>query len=253
MGSHDFIITCPAGLYPVVLCYVNIAMTRKEEDRLPIIDQREHKNIGSATLAMGCFWGPEAYFGAMEGIIRTRVGYAGGSTANPTYRDLADHIETVQVDYNPEKTSYEQILEHYFSRHSPTKEPYKRQYTSAIFYHSADQQKAAISAIGQTGNKTSSAIRVEVLPYQTFFMAEERHQKWKLRRRPELMMELVKIYPDFQEFNRSTAVARINGFLSGHGRIEQLLEEIASLGLSYPAQQILLNLHQTQAQLVCFS
>ncbi|MFC6998176.1 peptide-methionine (S)-S-oxide reductase [Rufibacter roseus] len=221
-------------------------MTNREEENLPFIDQVAHENVETATLAMGCFWGPEAFYGAMEGVIRTRVGYAGGSTENPTYRSLADHIETAQIDYDADLVSYEQLLQQFFLRHSPTAEPYKRQYTSAIFFKSTEQETAAKKAIKQAEERLGHSIRTELIPYHIFYLAEERHQKWKLRRAPELLSELSKIYPDFHAFNNSTAVARVNGYLGGNGNLERLIKEVASFGLSYPAQQLLLNQYQTQ-------
>ena len=68
-------------------------------------------------------------------MIRTRVGYAGGTTNNPTYRALGDHAETIQVDYDPTQISYEELLEAFWTSHSPTSRPWSRQYASIIFYH----------------------------------------------------------------------------------------------------------------------
>ncbi|RDV11307.1 hypothetical protein DXT99_25070 [Pontibacter diazotrophicus] len=91
------------------------------------------KEFETATFAMGCFWKPDALFGSLEGVIRTRVGYAGGSTSNPTYWHLADHIETVQLDYNPRNLSYQELLSFFFRHHNPLQEFWKRQYMSAVF------------------------------------------------------------------------------------------------------------------------
>ncbi|ALJ01046.1 peptide-methionine (S)-S-oxide reductase MsrA [Rufibacter tibetensis] len=211
-----------------------------EEDKIPAIDKLTYSSPKTATLAMGCFWSPESLFGSIGGVIRTRVGFAGGTTENPTYRTLADHIETVQLDFDPEQILYAQLLENFFAHHTPTKEPRKRQYTSAIFYHSPEQKQAAHEAMKAAEVRLEQKVMTEVLPYQVFYLAEERHQKWKLRRVPAVLNELQKIYPKEEAFNNSTAVARVNGYLGGNGEKERFMEEMGSLGLSYPVQQTLL-------------
>ncbi|WP_181305577.1 peptide-methionine (S)-S-oxide reductase MsrA [Rufibacter sp. XAAS-G3-1] len=215
-------------------------MNQLEATKLPAIDQRTYDNLQTATFALGCFWGAEAFFGAMAGVVRTRVGYAGGTTPLPTYRSIADHIETVQVEFDPDQVTYPHLLERFFAHHSPTKEPRKRQYTSAIFYHSPQQEQWAKDAIKATEARLEQTVTTELIPYPTFYLAQERHQKWKLRREPAVFHELQKIYPDEVELNYSTAVARVNGYVGGFGEKELLMEELGSLGLSYPVQQLLL-------------
>ncbi|WP_205504601.1 peptide-methionine (S)-S-oxide reductase MsrA [Rufibacter psychrotolerans] len=211
-----------------------------EESNFPAIDQLTYPALETATLAMGCFWGPEGLFGATGGVVRTRVGYAGGSTQHPTYRTLADHIETVQLEFDPSQLTYAQLLEQFFRHHTPTNVPRKRQYTSAIFYHSAQQEQVAREAIQTARERLQQPIQTELLPYQAFYLAEERHQKWKLRRVPAILAELQKIYPDPEAFIHSTAVARVNGYVGGYGEKERFMEEMGSLGLSYPLQNTLL-------------
>ena len=97
----------------------------------------------SATFAMGCFWSPEALFGSTRGVIRTRVGYAGGQLPGPTYRRLGDHTESVQLDYDPEQLSFKQLLQMFWSGHNPAKPVWGRQYMSAIFYQDQAQQQQA--------------------------------------------------------------------------------------------------------------
>jgi methionine-S-sulfoxide reductase len=215
-------------------------MNPLQEDKLPAIDKITYPTTQTATLAMGCFWGPEALFGATEGVIRTRVGYAGGTTPAPTYRRLADHIETVQLDFDPEQITYAQLLAQFFSHHTPTKEPRKRQYTSAIFYHSPEQEQVARQAMKVAEARLQQALQTELIPFQSFYLAEDRHQKWKARRVPAVLAELQKIYPNPEEFNHSTAVARVNGYVGGYGEKDRFMEEMGSLGLSYPVQQTLL-------------
>ncbi|WP_192820532.1 peptide-methionine (S)-S-oxide reductase MsrA [Rufibacter sp. LB8] len=215
-------------------------------ENLPTIDLVKHSQQETATFSMGYFWTPEAIFGATEGVIRTRVGYAGGQSSDPTYRNMGDHIETVQLDFNPEIISFSKLLNIFFQHHTPTKEPRKRQYASALFYHAAAQQTQIKQAIKAAEEKFDQPILTEVLPLQGFYLAEERHQKWKLRRATAVLQELQRIYPDFEKFNKSTVVARVNGYLSGFGDKGLVMEEIGSLGLSSPVQQMLLAHYLTQ-------
>ncbi|GGK82724.1 peptide-methionine (S)-S-oxide reductase MsrA [Rufibacter glacialis] len=210
------------------------------ETKIPAMDQVLYPNLQTATLAMGCFWGAEAYFGAVGGVVRTRVGFAGGTTENPTYRTLADHIEVVQLEFNPKEVTYGQLLERFFNQHTPTKEPRKRQYTSAIFFHNPEQEEVARQVIKEAEGRLQEKLKTEMHSYKAFYLAEERHQKWKLRRVPEVLQELQKIYPDPEAFNNSPAVARVNGYVAGIGEKERFMEEMGSLGLSYPVQQVLL-------------
>ncbi len=96
----------------------------------------------TASFALGCFWNPDAQFGGLDGVIRTRVGYAGGEKENPTYQDLGNHTETTQIDYDSEEISYEELLEKFWEFHDYT-EKKKDQYKSVIFYHDEEQKEKA--------------------------------------------------------------------------------------------------------------
>lgn len=207
--------------------------------------------IATATFAMGCFWRADALFGAAPGVVRTQVGYAGGTTPNPTYWSLADHIETVQVEYQPAKTDFQQLLRLFFSSHNPTKPSWKRQYTSAVFAHTPDQAELAVQAKEQLQAQTGQRVYTALYPYTAFFPAEDRHQKYKLQRHPALLKELLSHYPDFKSLVRSTAAARINGYLYGFGKLETLFQEISSFGLSAASQQLLLRKANSRQSISC--
>lgn len=168
----------------------------------------------------------------MPGVVRTRVGYAGGAKPDPTYRDLGDHTETVQVDYDPAKVSYRQLLEAFWTGHDPTQGNWTRQYASIIFFHTDEQRRLAEETKVKVQKELGSTVHTEIVPYRGFTLAEHYHQKHALQQFPEFEEELRKIYPARSEFIASTAVARLNGYLGGDGTYPMLLKELDQLGLS---------------------
>lgn len=193
---------------------------------------------------MGCFWSPDALFGCLEGVVRTRVGYSGGSTTNPTYRTMADHIETVQLDFKPAKIGYQNLLDFFFSKHNPTREPWKRQYSPAVFFHNAEQEALIYQTKERIVEELKKPVLTAIYPYEVFYLAEERHQKYKLQRQPELMAEIRIMFPDVSDFFNSTAAARINGYLYGCGSTDRLKEEIAEIGFSSAFKKVLFHTAQ---------
>ena len=176
----------------------------------------------------------------MPGVIRTRVGYAGGTTANPTYRDIGDHSEAIRVEYDPSRVSYEELLDVFWSSHNPTSRPWSRQYASILFYHGEDQEKRALEGKAREQQERESEVWTEVVPAGVFTLAEDYHQKYNLRNRSYAMDEFQAIYPDGRAFVDSTAAARVNGYLGGYGTSEQLDREWPDLGLSPEASEKLL-------------
>jgi methionine-S-sulfoxide reductase len=175
-------------------------------------------------------------------VIRTRVGYAGGTTENPTYHFLGDHAETIQVDYDPTQISYEELLEVFWTSHSPTTRPWSRQYASLIFYHDEGQQRLATASRNRRVAETGVMIFTEIVPFSEFYLAEDYHQKYRLQQLPELMAEFEAIYPNSADFVNSTAAAKVNGYAGSHGTLASLQAEIDGFGLSPTAQQRLMDL-----------
>ena len=173
--------------------------------------------------------------------MRTRVGYAGGTTKDPTYHTLGDHSETIQVDYNPAQVSYEELLDVFWSSHFPVQQPWSRQYMSAVFYHDEEQKRLAIETRDREAAKLGAEIFTEIVPASEFYLAEPYHQKYRLRQMRDLMEDL-RIYPDDGDLVGSTAAARVNGYVGGHGTLETLQAELDSLGLSPAASQKLLDI-----------
>lgn len=184
-------------------------------------------------------------------MIRTRVGYAGGSKENPTYYSLGDHSETIQIDYDPTQISYGQLLEVFWNSHNPTYEPWSRQYMSIIFYHSEDQRRLAIETKESEEARLGRHVFTEIVPFSEFYLAEDYHQKYYLRQESALMAEFRAIYPATEDFVASTAVARVNGYVGGYGELATLEEELSLLGLSEAGRQRLLEIAARGLEPVC--
>jgi hypothetical protein len=152
---------------------------------------------------------------------------------------MGDHTETVQVDYDPERITYQQLLELFWKSHDPTKQAWSRQYMNAIFYHSEEQQQAAMESKASMQSHSHLKFKTEVVPLRSFTMAEGYHQKYILKRYQDLNSEMERIYPDHGDFVDSTAVARLNGYVGGNGSKEQLSREVDRLGLSIEGEAAL--------------
>ncbi len=174
--------------------------------------------------------------------MRTRVGYTGGTTENPTYRNLGDHIEAVEMDFDPSVISYGDLLGIFWESHDPAVRPWRRQYMSAIFYHSEEQKRWAFRTRDAEAARREGRVQTEVLPASRFTLAEEYHQKYALRGKPELLKEYEALYPSLPDLLASTAVARVNGYAAGYGTCEALREQIDGLGLSPSGRKRLANM-----------
>ncbi len=145
--------------------------------------------MAKATFGAGCFWGVEATFRNTAGVTDAAVGYAGGETDNPTYKQVCSgatgHAEVVELDYDPEQISYEQLLEVFFNLHDPTTlnrqgPDIGTQYRSAIFYHSAEQEAAATAMKEKldASGRYNRPITTEITAAPTFWRGEEYHQRY---------------------------------------------------------------------------
>jgi methionine-S-sulfoxide reductase len=175
----------------------------------------------------------------IEGVIRTRVGYAGGRMDNPNYGNIGDHTETVQVDYDPERITYNALLDIFWQNHKPTGRSWSRQYMNAVFYHDDRQRQMAMDSKAAVEKKIGRSVKTEVVPLRSFTMAEDYHQKYMLKQRNDLKGEMSRFYPLHRDFVDSTAVAHLNGYVGGHGSKDQLAREIDSLGLSASGRKTL--------------
>lgn len=158
------------------------------------------------------------------------MGYAGGAKVSPTYRDLGDHTEAIEVDYDPGRTSYERLLAVFWEDNRPLRAAYKRQYRSAIFFLGAEQQALAEASKRAVEASAGQRVFVDLEPLARFWRAEDYHQKYALRRHSELLDELAGY--DARMFTDSTAAARLNAYAYGYGTPADLAAELLSLGLS---------------------
>lgn len=146
-----------------------------------------------ATFGAGCFWGIEAAFRRVPGVLDAAVGYSGGKTDNPTYQDVCTdttgHAEVVQVTFDPEKLSYEQLLDAFWTIHDPTQvnrqgPDYGKQYRTAIFFHSPEQEATAKKSkqVLEASGKLRRPIATEITAAGPFWRAEEYHQRYLEKR-----------------------------------------------------------------------
>ena len=147
-----------------------------------------------ATFAAGCFWGVEAAFRQVEGVVSTSVGYAGGTTDHPTYQEVCSdrtgHAEVVQVEFDPSKVTYDDMLNVFWSNHDPTTVNRQgpdvgSQYRSAIYFHSPDQETAATSSKAklQAAEKYKDRkIVTEITAAPHYYVAEDYHQQYLEKR-----------------------------------------------------------------------
>lgn len=164
--------------------------------------------------------------------MRTRVGYAGGTTPDPTYHNLGDHTETIQIDYDPTVISYETLLGVFWDSHEPAEVPWTRQYMSILFTHDEAQKKLATASLAREEARIGRKILTELRPAGRFYRAEAYHQKYLLRSESEIARGLERVYPTTDAYVDSTVAARINGYLGSYGTLAELREALPGFGLS---------------------
>ncbi|GGA42378.1 peptide-methionine (S)-S-oxide reductase MsrA [Paenibacillus physcomitrellae] len=202
-------------------------------------------HLETAVLGMGCFWSPEALFGQLPGVVRTRTGYAGGTAEAPTYRQMGDHTELVEIQFDPSILTYEQLLNLFWDQHNPVNiNDYKgRQYLSLLLPRS-EQQRKAISRVAEErkARGDSRPEGTEVADFEVFYPAEERHQKYYLARFPDALDKLRAEYPSMEALLDSTLSARLNGLAKGYTNLERIVSEIREWKLPAAEQERLIAL-----------
>lgn len=160
------------------------------------------------------------------------MGYTGGTKKDPTYRNLGDHTEAVQIEFDPKQVSYRELADLFWNSHNPQERSGSQQYMAAAFYHTEEQKRVILEAQARSSSGTTGTIFTQVLPASTFYPAEEYHQKYFLQGNRTLMKALEEHYPDRSDLLESTVAARLNGYLAGHmsfGEMREALDRLVDL------------------------
>lgn len=142
--------------------------------------------LDTAVFGMGCFWSPDAVFSKIEGVIRTTVGYTGGTSASPTYNSVCandGHTEAIKVDFDASTVSYDELISVFLAEHQPTYKSGKPQYKSAIWTQSREQEDLARAALHAYAEQHKQEVATDVAPAQPWYDAEAYHQKYYVRER----------------------------------------------------------------------
>ncbi len=184
------------SLFAILSLFLIIFFGCSEREDVKMADEKEktdYKNLETATFAAGCFWGVESTFQNLKGVKDTTVGYTGGHTENPTYKEVCSdktgHAEAVQLKYDPNEISYEKLLEVFWKSHNPTTQNRQgpdigSQYRSAIFYHNQKQKEHAIKSKDQLdkSGKYNKPVVTEITEATKFYPAEDYHQDYYKKR-----------------------------------------------------------------------
>lgn len=185
-------------------------------DRVPEVTTPANQPLKTAVFALGSFWRSDAVFGCLNGVVHTTVGYSGGSKLNPEYRSLADHAESVQVEYDPRVISFRQLLEVFWSSHDSRQvfgqgPDVGNQYRSIIFTNGTSESRLATATKEREQTKSkNSIVTTQIQPLETFYPAEPEHQKFELKRNP-FLLHLIGNLPE-EELEKSTLAAKMNSY-----------------------------------------
>lgn len=169
-------------------------------------------------------------------MLRTRVGYAGGTTPNPTYQSIGDHTEAISIDYDPTLLRYGDLLDHFWQGHRCQSEAYSRQYMNAVFSRNDVQQEAAQQsriAHAQKLNLPIDSVATPVIAIDQFTLAEFYHQNYRIAPHDRLRQFLESTYPDLKSFADSTVATRLNSVLGSGDKQgwNLVLKELTEYGL----------------------
>ncbi|KAL8233919.1 hypothetical protein R6Q59_020019 [Mikania micrantha] len=196
--------------------------------------------LKTAVFSLGSFWRAESVFGCLDGVVKTTVGYAGGSKSNPEYRSLGDHAESVQIEYDPRLINFRQLLEIFWSSHDSRQvfgqgPDVGNQYRSIIFINGTEESRlAALSKEREQTKSRSSIVTTQIQQLVTFYQAEPEHQKFELKRNP-FLLQLIGNMPE-EELEKSSLAAKLNGYAAElcppriQSRIDGKINEIIRKG-----------------------
>ena len=155
---------------------------------------------------------------------------------------MGDHAESTEIDFDPQIISYEELLTVFWHSHRATGKSWGRQYMSGVWYHDDDQRRLAEMVKARMQSETGLELNTEISQLDRFYLAEDYHQKYALRRYDDIAGEFKAVYPDLNDFVNSTAVTRVNAFINGYGDFQLLKDEIDNYGLSVLSQMKLVEI-----------
>ncbi|KAJ4714233.1 Peptide methionine sulfoxide reductase [Melia azedarach] len=205
------------SLLVITILFADTALCIRFPDRISdAVKDQSDVTLKTAVFALGSFWRSEAVFGCLNGVVRTTVGYAGGSKINPEFRSLGDHAESVQVEYDPRLINFRQLLEDFWSSHDCRQvfgqgPDVGNQYRSIIFTNGTEESKlAAFSKEREQMKSKSSIVTTQIQQLRTFYPAEPEHQKFELKRNP-FLLQLMGNLPE-EELEKSSLAAKLNSY-----------------------------------------
>lgn len=175
-----------------------------------------NQHLKTTVFALGSFWRSEAVFGCLDGVVRTTVGYSGGSKVNPEYRSLGDHAECVQIEYDPRVIDFRLLLAIFWSSHDSRQvfgqgPDVGNQYRSIIFTNGTEESRlAAVSKEREQSKSKGTVVTTQIQQIGTFYPAEPEHQKFELKRNP-FLLQLIGNLPE-EELERSSLAAKLTGY-----------------------------------------
>jgi len=175
-------------------------------------------------------------------VIKTKVGYTGGKKEFPTYHSLGDHTETLQLEYDPNQTTYQALLDIFWKNHNPCVKN-RAQYMSAIFYHDNEQKELAEQSKEALQKSNVRQIQTVIREAQTFYNAEDYHQKYLLRRHRNIFNSL---NLSDNHVITSHVASRLNGYLNGHGSLDNLQNEMKDWNLNEHQDKAILTAAKSQ-------
>lgn len=184
-------------------------------------------------------------------MLRTRVGYAGGKKDKPTYRSIGDHTEALQIEFDPSVITYEKLLEVFWRGHDPFGRAWSTQYKAVLWTHGEAQAKAAKASIAKLTEQNKRKPTTEVKAATTFWIAEDYHQKYYLRGRRGLVEALMGENVTQEAIRESTLAARVNGWLTGFSKKEEIAAQVKAFKLTEKQRKALQDALGKRSPMLC--